>query len=97
MVGVYAKGSRGGQVDPSKGDFQFMALEAFLIENGQVTKALKDCGLSGNTLSILKQIDGVGKDFRLGGAGNCGKGQWVPVGDGGPHLRVRDLVVGGGA
>lgn len=94
--GVYAKGTRGGQVDPAKGSFQFSAQEAFLIENGEVTKPLKDLSLSGLTLETLKNIDAVGKDVRFGEPGFCGKGQIVPVGDGGPHIRIKNVLIGGG-
>jgi len=94
--GVYAKGSRGGQVDTTKGSFQFSAEEAFLIENGEITKPLKDVSLSGMTLEILNMIDAVGNDLRLSSPGNCGKGQWVPVSDGGPHVRIQGAVIGGG-
>ncbi|MEM3494015.1 MAG: TldD/PmbA family protein, partial [Thermoplasmata archaeon] len=94
--GVYAKGSRGGQVDTTKGTFQFSAQEGFLIENGEITKPLRDLSLAGDILSIFHQIDAVGKDLTLGHPGNCGKGQWVPVSDGGPHIRMRDVRVGGG-
>jgi len=51
--------------------------------------------LSGNTLEILKHIDLVGRDLVLGHPGLCGKGQMVPVGDGGPHIRIAKCVVGG--
>ena len=95
--GIYAKGSRGGQVDTGKGTFQFSAQEAFLIENGEVTKPLKDVSFGGSTLEILKSIDAVGDDFRFGHPGSCGKGQWVPVSDGGPHIRIKEANVGGGA
>lgn len=94
--GVYAKGSRGGQVDTTKGTFQFSAQEGFLIENGEITKPLKDLSLASDILSIFHHIDAVGKDLMLGHPGNCGKGQWVPVSDGGPHIRIRDVRVGGG-
>jgi TldD protein len=94
--GVYAKGTRGGQVDPAKGSFQFSAQEAFLIENGEVTKPLKDLSLSGLTLETLKNIDAVGKDVRFGEPGFCSKGQLVPVGDGGPHIRIKNVLIGGG-
>ncbi len=93
--GIYAKGTSGGQVDPAKGSFQFMAQEAFLIEKGKITKPLKNVGLSGMTLDILKNIDALANDSRLGDPGFCGKGQMVPVGDGGPHTRVKEALVGG--
>ncbi len=95
-VGVYAKGSRGGQVNPAKGTFQFNAKEAFLIENGEITDPLKDVSFGGSTLEVLKNIDAVGDDFSLGSPGNCGKIQWVPVCDGGPHVRVKEVKIGGG-
>ncbi len=94
-LGIYAKGSRGGQVDTGKGTFQFSAQEAFLIENGEITKPLKDVSFGGRTLEILKSIDAVGNDFRFGHPGSCGKGQWVPVSDGGPHIRIKEANVGG--
>lgn len=94
--GVYAKGTRGGQVDVAKGSFQFSAQEAFLIEDGEITRPLRDVSLSGDILRTIREIDAVGKDARLASPGICGKGQWVPVGDGGPHLRIRRCRVGGG-
>ncbi len=94
-LGVYAKDSRGGQVNTSQGFFQFNAQEAYLIENGEITKPLRDVSLSGNTLDILKLIDMVGNDLTLGHPGICGKGQSAPVGDGGPHMRISKCVVGG--
>ncbi len=93
--GVYAKGSRGGQVDTGKGTFQFNAQEAYLIENGEITKPLKDVSFGGSTLEILKNIDALGNDFRFAHPGSCGKGQWVPVSDGGPHVRIKAANVGG--
>ncbi|WP_456373227.1 TldD/PmbA family protein [Methanocaldococcus sp.] len=86
--GIFLKGSRGGQVDTGKGLFQFSAVEAYLIENGELTKVLKDAGLSGEILDILFKVDAVTKDFKLS-VGYCGKyGQSVPVGDGGGFIRT---------
>lgn len=93
--GVLACGSRGGQVDTAKGPFQFTAQEAFLIEKGELTRPLRDTAISGTMLRTLGSIDAVGREARLGSPGLCGKGQWVPVCDGGPHIRIRQAVVGG--
>ncbi|MCD6368738.1 MAG: TldD/PmbA family protein [Thermoproteales archaeon] len=93
--GIYLLGSRGGQVDTSKGTFQFNAKEAYLIENGEITSPLLDVSLSGYTLEVLANIDAVGRDFEIR-PGFCGKGgQAVPAGTGGPHVRARNVVVGG--
>ena len=94
--GIYAKGMRGGQVDTVKGEFQFSAEEAFLIENGTLSKRLKNVSLSGRTLDVLKSIDAVGNDKKRGTIGFCGKdGQEVPVSEYAPHVRVKKILVGG--
>ena len=93
--GIYLKGSRGGQVDTGKGIFQFNAAEGYLIKNGEISTPLRDVSLSGNILETLKNIDAIGNDFKLS-VGFCGKdGQTAPVGDGGPHTRILNALVGG--
>ena len=93
--GIYLKGSRGGQVDTGKGIFQFNAAESFIIENGEVKDPLRDVSLSGNILETLNHVDALGSDFKLS-VGFCGKaGQVAPVGDGGPHTRILEAMVGG--
>ena len=93
--GIYLKGSRGGQVDTGKGIFQFNATEAYKIENGELKDHYRDVSLSGNILETLKCVDAIGSDFKLS-VGFCGKGgQSVPVGDGGPHTRILNAMVGG--
>ena len=93
--GIYLKGSRGGQVDTGRGVFQFNAVEAYAIENGELSNHLRDVSLSGNTLDILNNVVALGNDFKLS-VGFCGKdGQTAPVGDGGPHVKVSEAIVGG--
>ena len=93
--GIYLKGSRGGEVDTGKGIFQFNAAEGYLIKNGEISTHLRDVSLSGNILETLKNIDAIGNDFKLS-RGFCGKsGQTVPVGDGGPHTKILNALVGG--
>jgi TldD protein len=95
--GVYAVGSRGGQVDTAKGSFVFNAQESYLIKNGRLGHALRDVSLTGSILETLANVEGLGKEFAWGDPGYCGKGQYVPVGDGGPHTRIKDVIVGGSA
>jgi TldD protein len=93
--GIYLKGSRGGQVDTGKGIFQFNAAESFIIKNGEIKDPLRDVSLSGSIMEILNNVEALGSDFKMG-VGFCGKaGQTVPVGDGGPHVRVSHATVGG--
>ena len=95
--GLYAVSFGGGQVDITSGKFVFTASEAYLIENGRVTRPVKDATLIGNGPDVLTRISMVGNDLRLDeGIGTCGKeGQSVPVGVGLPTVRIDGLTVGG--
>jgi len=96
--GVYVSHLGGGSVDTATGDFVFGMNEAYLIENGEITEPLREGNLIGNGPQVLRDIDMLGNDFAMGNPGTCGKdGQGVPVGDGQPTLRVKQLTVGGTA
>jgi TldD protein len=95
--GLYAVNFGGGQVDITSGKFVFSTSEAYLIENGKVTRPVKGATLIGNGPDVLTRVSMVGNDLKLDeGVGTCGKeGQSVPVGVGQPTLRVNNLTVGG--
>ncbi len=95
--GLYAVNFGGGQVDITSGKFVFSASEAYLIENGKVTRPVKGATLIGNGPDVLTRVSMVGNDLQLdSGVGTCGKeGQSVPVGVGQPTLRIDGLTVGG--
>ncbi|HUR62310.1 MAG TPA: TldD/PmbA family protein [Candidatus Thermoplasmatota archaeon] len=93
--GIYCKGSRGGQVDTARGTFLFNAQEAYEIKDGNIGAPLRDVSLTGDILSTLMHIDALGNIQHMGDPGYCGKGQWVPVCDGGPLVRIKDCLVGG--
>ena len=97
--GVYVAQMGGGQVNTATGDFVFGMTEAYLIEDGEVTVALRDANLIGNGPEVLRDIDAVADDFAMAtGGGMCGKnGQSAPVGMGQPTLRVTGVTVGGTA
>jgi TldD protein len=95
--GIYAKNFGGGQVDITSGKFVFSASEAYLIENGRITRPVKGATLIGNGPDVLTRVSMVGNDLELdSGVGTCGKdGQSVPVGVGQPTLKIDGLTVGG--
>jgi TldD protein len=95
QFGYYFKSFRGGQANVD-GTFQVGIQEGYEIVNGEVGEPVRDASISGNTLETLLKVDAVGKDFELG-AGRCGKGQTAFVCDGGPHIRVKEVTVGGSA
>jgi TldD protein len=95
--GLYAVNFAGGQVDITSGKFVFSASEAYLIENGKVTRPVRGATLIGNGPEVMTRVSMVGNDLKLdAGVGVCGKdGQSVPVGVGQPTLRIDSLTVGG--
>jgi TldD protein len=97
--GLYAVSFGGGQVDITSGKFVFSASEAYLIEDGRVTRPVKGATLIGNGPDVLTRVSMVGSDLKLDeGVGTCGKdGQSVPVGVGLPTIKIDGLTVGGTA
>ena len=95
--GIYAVNFGGGQVDITSGKFVFSASEAYLIENGKVTRPVKGATLIGNGPEVLKHVSMLGNDLQMDpGVGTCGKeGQSVPVGVGQPTMLIDRLTVGG--
>ena len=95
--GLYAVSFGGGQVDITNGKFVFSASEAYLIEDGQITKPVKGATLIGSGPEVLTKVSMVGHDLKLdNGIGTCGKdGQSVPVGVGLPTIKIDEITVGG--
>ncbi|MGB2926624.1 MAG: TldD/PmbA family protein [Limnothrix sp.] len=93
--GVYAKNWVGGMTNGEM--FTFSAGEAWMIRNGKIAEPVKDVTLSGNVFKTLNDIEAIADDFYWDESGGCGKGgqSGLPVGCGGPSLRIRDVVVGG--
>lgn len=94
--GLYVVGALGGQTDLEK--FTFSSLKAYKIENGKIGAMVRDVILSGNVFETLANIEMVGDDLKLhGGLGGCGKeGQGpLPVGDGSPHIKIKNVLIGG--
>ena len=93
--GIYAKGSSYGYVDPAKGEFVFKCSKLYIVENGEPKQLCRDAALSGHTLDVLMNTEAVASDLSFG-PGLCGKeDQLVRVTTGAPHIKVRDVVVGG--
>jgi len=93
--GVYARNWQGGMTNGEM--FTFAAGEAWMIRQGKLAEPVRDVTLSGNVFTTLAGIEAVGDDFCWDESGGCGKGNQsgLPVGCGGPSLRIRGVVVGG--
>jgi TldD protein len=95
--GMYAEAFTNGQVEIGAGDFTFYVKSGYMIENGKLTRPVKDINIIGNGPDILKKIVMVADDFEMAdGGGTCGKdGQGVPVSMGLPTVKVSSITVGG--
>ena len=92
--GVYAVRMLGGQTNGEM--FTFAAAEGYMIRNGKIAEPVSDVTLSGNVFQTLKDIEAIGNDSVYLNGG-CGKGGQMPlpVSVGGPHVRIKNVVVGG--
>ncbi len=95
--GIYCEVFGGGQVQIGAGDFAFYVRHGRLIEDGKLTRTVKDVNLVGNGPRVLEKIEMVGNDLVIDEGGwTCGKdGQSVPVSQGMPTVLVNSLSVGG--
>ena len=95
-LGVYAVDALGGQTYLE--NFSFSAAHGFMIRDGKVGELVKDVVLAGNLFQSLQAIDALAGDFQWNQmGGGCGKGGQfpLPVTEGAPHVRFRQLLVGG--
>jgi TldD protein len=92
--GFYAISYQGGQVSDS-GKFTFSVNMGYLIEDGKLTKPVKNATLIGTNVQILNEVEMIGNDLGFF-LGTCGKdGQSAPVTAGTPTLKIRKMTVGG--
>ena len=94
-LGIYVANFGGGSVEPTTGQFNFSASEAYIIRDGKIAEMVKGCTLIGTGQEVLLNIDRVGNDLALG-QGNCGASSGlIPVNVGQPTIRLSKITVGG--
>lgn len=95
--GIYIVSLKGGQVNPTTGEFTFTADEAYMIEKGQIKYPVKNTTLLGSCLETMGKVCMLGNDLKFDkGVGACGKaGQSVAVGIGQPTVKLSEMLVGG--
>jgi TldD protein len=92
--GLYLVDGKGGQT--SGENFTFGAGYGFLVKEGKLGGMIRDINIMGNLFSTLMNIEAVGNDLELSERGGCGKGQTnIKSALGGPHVLIRNMVVGG--
>lgn len=94
-LGIYVADFGGGSVEPTTGEFNFSASEAYIIRDGKIAEPVKGCTLIGSGQEVLMNIDRVGNDLALG-VGMCGSlSGSIPVTVGQPTIRLKEITVGG--
>ncbi len=98
--GIYltGRGAGGGEVDTAAGTFTFSVGPSRIIRKGELAEMVRGVVVSGMVLETLKGVEAVGKDVKVRTTvfGGCGKeGQSVKVGFGGPHVRIKEVTIGG--
>ena len=95
--GIYVEDFSNGQVNIGPGDFTFFVKFGYIIENGKLTKPIKDINIIGNGPQALADITMVADNQKIDhGTWTCGKdGQGVPVSMGLPTVKIKKLTVGG--
>lgn len=89
--GIYLGQMQSGMEDPKDWGLQCIFSWAQAIKDGKLTdKYHTNVGLTGYVPDLLGSVSMVGNDLKLS-AGGCGKGykEWVRVGMGGPHLKIK--------
>ena len=93
--GYFFTDMNNGQAD-STGEFMFGVPMGFEIKNGKLGRAVKDTTVSGVAFEVLKTADMISDTVTWTNSGMCGKKQMIPVGMGGPAIKVQ-INVGGRA
>src|SRR5512133_2074372 len=88
-IGIYVEDFSNGQVNIGPGDFTFFVKFGYIIENGKLTKPIKDINIIGNGPQALADITMVADDMKIyHGPWTCWKdGQGVPVSMGLPTVK----------
>jgi predicted Zn-dependent protease len=99
--GVYMEANRSWSIDDYRNKFQFGCEYAKLIENGKLTKTVRNPNYRGISSHFWKSLKGVGNadTFEIYGTPNCGKGepnQVIRVGHASPTCLFDNVEVFGG-
>ena len=99
--GVYMESNKSWSIDDYRNKFQFGCEYGKLIENGKLTKTVKNPNYRGISTPFWNSLKGVGdlNTFGIYGTPNCGKGepnQVIRVGHASPACLFSNIQVFGG-
>ena len=94
--GIFMKTFMEWNIDDKRFNQKYVGAEAYLIENGKITKPIREPVLEITTPKLYSSVDGAANNIEFH-AGSCGKGepmQGMPVWFGGPSIRIRKVRLG---
>jgi predicted Zn-dependent protease len=99
--GVFMEANRSWSIDDYRNKFQFGCEYARLIEDGKLTKTVRNPNYRGISATFWRNLFKVGDTSTFGvfGTPNCGKGepnQVITVGHGSPVCAFRGVEIFGG-
>ena len=70
---------------------------SYMIRDGKIAEPVNISVISGNVMETLYEIDGISKEIEIisSSLGGCGKMEQfpLPIGNGGPYIRVKNVTV----
>lgn len=97
--GLIVHSNRSWSIDDYRDKFQFGCEYGQWVENGKITKVVKNPNYRGRTLDFWRNLAMVGKEIETFGTLYCGKGepsQIIRVGHSSPHCLFKNIEVFGG-
>ena len=94
--GVFVKNFMEWNIDDKRFNQKYVGADAYLIENGKITKPVIKPIIEITTPKLWSSVDAVANNTEYH-SGNCGKGepmQACPVWFGGPSMRIRNIKLG---
>ncbi len=97
--GLIVHSNKSWSIDDYRDKFQFGCEYGQIVENGQITKIVKNSNYRGRTLNFWRNLAKVGDSLEVYGTLYCGKGepsQIIRVGHAAPYCLFKDIEIFGG-
>lgn len=97
--GLIVHSNRSWSIDDYRDKFQFGCEYGQVVENGKITKVVKNPNYRGRTLDFWRNLSQVGDKLETYGTLYCGKGepsQIIRVGHSAPYCLFKDIEIFGG-
>jgi TldD protein len=93
--GIYIKSYMEWNIDDKRFNQRYVGLESYMIRNGELGELVKRPAIEITTPAFWQSVDACGKglEFTVGSCGKSDPMQGIPVCFGGPHVRLRNIIL----